>query len=103
MAFNSIKDVFHTGASEGQPLQLVQPAEIAALPSGDYPGKTVGAVAASKRQSKNYRPLKAKVAAGEATPSTIVDGKLVDGHTRAAAHLALDKPMLVRRSAASSI
>lgn len=101
MAFNSINDVFHTGAAEGAPLQLLQPEQIAALPSGDFPGKTVGQVAASKRQSKNYPGLKRKVAAGEATPTTVVGGVLVDGHTRAAAHLALKKPMLVRSSAAS--
>ena len=98
MAFNARPDGFHTGAAEGQPVRWLLPSAIASLPSGDYPGKTVGQVAASKRQKANYSSIKSAVAAGEVAPVTLRDGVLVDGHTRAAAHLALRRPMPVRES-----
>lgn len=100
MAFNARSDGFHTGAAEGAPVELLTPAEVAALPSGDYPGKRVGEIASKKRAKPTYRKIKQSVRAGETQPATIHDGVLVDGHTRAAAHLALKKPMLVRHSAA---
>lgn len=101
MAFNSREDVFHTGTSEGQPVLWLDPEQVKALPSGDYPGKSVGAVAHKKRNKSNYAGIKRKVRSGEVLPVTLHDGVLVDGHTRAAAHLALRRPMAVRETAAS--
>lgn len=100
MAFNARSDVFHTGAAEGGPVRLLDPAQIAALPSGDFPGKKVGQIAHRKRGKPSYNKIKQKVRDGDTTPATLLDGVLIDGHTRAAAHLSLRKPMAVRESAA---
>lgn len=101
MGFNSRGDVFANGTSEGSQLRWLSPREIAAMPSGDFPGKTVGAVAPAKRQKDNYGGIKEAVASGEVTPGTVQDGVLIDGHTRAAAHLELGKDMAVRATAAT--
>jgi len=102
MGFNSRGDVFANGTSEGNPVTWLSPQQVAALPSGDFPGKTVGAVAPKQRKKDNYAGIKEQVASGgEIQPGTVQDGVLIDGHTRAAAHLELGKAMAVRATAAT--
>ena len=100
MGFNDRSSVFAVGAAEGNAVSHLTPAAVAKLPSGDFPGKTVGQIAGRKRQKANYQGIKSAVAGGEIQPATVKNGVLVDGHTRAAAHLSLRKSMPVRASSA---